>query len=137
MTEETAALLRDVLALDADQRAVVANALLKSLHGSEEASDLDDAWRAEVERRLDDVRSDAVELVDEDRDRRAAGDYPSADRCVVPGAVAAVGVRWWAGVPVRWGRWAAPRELWVGVHGELLDQVGDDVAGSGGSRWRV
>lgn len=66
MTEETAALLRDVLALDADQRAVVANALLKSLHGSEEASDLDDAWRAEVERRLDDVRSDAVELVDTD-----------------------------------------------------------------------
>ncbi|MFT3876256.1 MAG: addiction module protein [Propioniciclava sp.] len=66
MTPDTATLIRDALALDADQRAVVANALLESLHGVDDTSDVDAAWRAEVTRRLADVRAGAVDLVDAD-----------------------------------------------------------------------
>ena len=47
MTPDTATLIRDGLALDADQRAVVANALLESLHDAGDAGEADAAWRAE------------------------------------------------------------------------------------------
>lgn len=65
MAPETATLIRDGLALDVDQRAVVANALLESLHDGG-ASEVDAAWRAEATRRLAEVRLGSVELVDAD-----------------------------------------------------------------------
>ena len=65
MASDTATLIRDALALDVDQRAVVANALLGSIHGDGDgASEVDDAWRVEVSKRLDEMRSGAVELMD-------------------------------------------------------------------------
>lgn len=66
MTPDTATLIRDGLALDADQRAVVANALLESLHDAGDTGEIDAAWRAEATRRLTEVRAGAVELVDAD-----------------------------------------------------------------------
>lgn len=66
MATDTATLIRDALALDADQRAVVANALLESLHDAGDTNKVDAAWRAEVSRRLADVRAGAAELVDAD-----------------------------------------------------------------------
>lgn len=66
MTPDTATLIRDGLALDADQRAVVANALLESLHDAGDTDEVDAAWRAEATRRLAEVREGAVELVDAD-----------------------------------------------------------------------
>lgn len=66
MAPDTATLIRDALALDADQRAVVANALLESLHDAEDTGEVDAAWRAEATRRLAEVRAGAVELVDAD-----------------------------------------------------------------------
>lgn len=66
MTRNASAVIRDALALDADQRAVVANALLDSLHNSGETGEVDAAWRAEATRRLAGVRAGAVELVDAD-----------------------------------------------------------------------
>ena len=49
-----------------DERALVANALFESLHGPEAVGDVDAAWRAEAARRLGEVRSGEVELVDAD-----------------------------------------------------------------------
>ncbi|HLS16031.1 MAG TPA: addiction module protein [Beutenbergiaceae bacterium] len=66
MTPDTATLIRDGLALDADQRAVVANALLESLHDAGDTNDIDAAWRAEAAQRLAEIRAGAVELVDAD-----------------------------------------------------------------------
>ncbi len=66
MASDPATLIRDALALDADQRAVVANALLESLHDADHTGEVDAAWRAEATRRLAEVRVDAVELVDAD-----------------------------------------------------------------------
>ncbi|MFT4295964.1 MAG: addiction module protein [Micropruina sp.] len=66
MAPDTATLIRDALALDADQRAVVVNALLESLHEAGDAGDVDAAWRAEAARRLAEARAGAVELVDAD-----------------------------------------------------------------------
>ena len=63
MAPDTATLIRDALVLDADQRAVVANALLESLH---DTSEVDATWRVEAARRLAEVRSGAVEPVDAD-----------------------------------------------------------------------
>jgi len=66
MAPETAALLRDALALDADQRAVVANTLLQSLHDAGDADEVDAAWCVEATRRLAEVRAGTVELTDAD-----------------------------------------------------------------------
>ena len=66
MTLDPATLIRDALALDADQRSVVANILLESLHGAADTSEVDTAWRAEATRRLAEVRSGAAKLVDAD-----------------------------------------------------------------------
>lgn len=66
MASDTATLIRDALALDADQRAVVANALLESFHDASDTDEVDAAWRAEATRRLAEVRSGDVELVDAD-----------------------------------------------------------------------
>ncbi|GAA4832592.1 addiction module protein [Garicola koreensis] len=66
MAPDTTGLIRDGLALDADERAVVANALLESLHDAADTDEVDAAWRAEATRRLAEVRAGAVELVDAD-----------------------------------------------------------------------
>ena len=66
MTPDTATLIRDGLALDADQRAVVAHALLESLHDAGDTGEVDATWRVEATRRLAEVRAGAVELVDAD-----------------------------------------------------------------------
>lgn len=66
MAPDTATLIRDALALDADQRAVVANALLESFHDAGDADEVDAAWRAEATRRLTEVRTGSVESVDAD-----------------------------------------------------------------------
>ncbi|GAB95289.1 hypothetical protein BJY21_003294 [Kineosphaera limosa] len=66
MAMDPATLIRDGLALDADQRAVVANLLLDSLHDASDTDEVDAAWRAEATRRLAEVRAGAVELVDAD-----------------------------------------------------------------------
>lgn len=66
MAPDPATLIRDALALDADQRAVVVGILLKSLHDAGDSSELDAAWRAEATRRLAEVRDGTVEVVDAD-----------------------------------------------------------------------
>ncbi|KAB1657948.1 addiction module protein [Pseudoclavibacter chungangensis] len=66
MATDTWALIRDALALDADQRALVADALLESLRDEGEMSEVDAAWQAEATRRLADARGGTVELVDAD-----------------------------------------------------------------------
>ena len=66
MARDTANLIRDALALDADQRAVVANALLDSLHDAGDKDDVDEAWRVEAARRLAEVRAGTTELMDAD-----------------------------------------------------------------------
>lgn len=66
MTPDTATVIRDALALDADQRAVIAKVLLESLQGTEAKGDVDAAWRTEVARRLAQVRAGSVELVEAD-----------------------------------------------------------------------
>lgn len=64
MAPNPAKVMRDALALEADQRAVVANALLESLHETSDAGEIDEAWRSEASRRLNEVRTGDVELVD-------------------------------------------------------------------------
>ncbi|MCI1749566.1 MAG: addiction module protein [Acidipropionibacterium sp.] len=67
MGPDTATVIQDALALDVDQRAVVANALPNSIHDpDDEPSEIDDAWRVEVDRRLDEMRSGAVKMIDAD-----------------------------------------------------------------------
>lgn len=66
MAPDTAGLIRDALALDADQRAVVANALIESLHDAGDTGEVDAAWRAEAIRRLAEMRAGAGVLVDAD-----------------------------------------------------------------------
>lgn len=66
MTPDPATLIRDGLTLDADQRAVVANALIESLHDAGDTGEIDAAWHAEATRRLAEVRAGAVEPVDAD-----------------------------------------------------------------------
>lgn len=66
MTPDTATLIRDGLALDVDQRAGVANALLESLHVADDTNYVDAAWGAEAARRLAEVRAGSVEVIDAD-----------------------------------------------------------------------
>ncbi len=66
MTPNAATLIRDGLALDVDERAVVAHALLDSINDADDASEVDDAWRVEVSRRLEEMRSGSVEMIDAD-----------------------------------------------------------------------
>lgn len=66
MAPDPATVIRDALALDADQRAIVANALIESLHDAGGTDEVDAAWRAEATRRLAEVRAGAVEVVDAD-----------------------------------------------------------------------
>ena len=66
MTPNAATLIRDGLALDVDERSVVANALLESIDDTDDASEVDDAWRVVVSRRLAEMRSGADEMIDAD-----------------------------------------------------------------------
>jgi putative addiction module component (TIGR02574 family) len=66
MTPNAATLIRDGLALDVDERSVVANALLESIDDAGDAGEVDDAWRVVVSRRLAEMRSGAVEMIDAD-----------------------------------------------------------------------
>ena len=66
MTPNAATLIRDGLALDVDERSVVANALLESIDDTDDASEVDDAWRVVVSRRFAVMRSGAVEMIDAD-----------------------------------------------------------------------
>jgi putative addiction module component (TIGR02574 family) len=62
------------LALDLDERAVVAHRLLDSLHPQNDAAqpDVDAAWRDEISVRVDDVLQGRVELLSYDEVRAAA-----------------------------------------------------------------
>ena len=64
MAPDIAAVIRDALALDADQRAIIANVLLESLYDAADTSEVDAVWRTEATRRLADIRAGAVDLVD-------------------------------------------------------------------------
>ena len=66
MAPDTATLIHDALALDVDQRAVIANALLESLQDADGTSEVDEAWRAEATRRLAEVRTGAVDATSAD-----------------------------------------------------------------------
>lgn len=53
------------LELDVDERAVVAHSLLASLHSDDATEpEFDAAWSAELRRRIEDIDSGAVSLVD-------------------------------------------------------------------------
>jgi putative addiction module component (TIGR02574 family) len=82
MAPEAAELIKAGLALDPDERAVVANRLLASLHhdhGGDDQVAVDAAWRDEITRRLDEFQDGSVTPVDADehyaqlRARIAAG----------------------------------------------------------------
>ena len=66
MTLKAENMIRDGLALSVAELAIVANALFTSLHDPEGTGGVDPAWRAETVRRLGEMRSGAVELVDAD-----------------------------------------------------------------------
>jgi len=60
--EELKEISRAALALDIDERTILANRLADSLH--EGGRELDEAWAQEIRRRLDDVRSGRVKTID-------------------------------------------------------------------------
>ena len=66
MTDHAAELIREGLALDPDQRAIVANTLLDSIHAGQASSEVADAWHVEAAERLREIRAGAVEAVDAD-----------------------------------------------------------------------
>jgi putative addiction module component (TIGR02574 family) len=65
-------LLDEVLRLPAEERSALAVALLDSLESSDEAA-LQDAWRAEIRRRRDELRSGAVRAKPWDQVRQRLG----------------------------------------------------------------
>lgn len=64
MTRETAALLRDSLALDESERAEMAAALLESLEPEADEHEIGLAWRDEVRRRLAELDRGETQLVE-------------------------------------------------------------------------
>ncbi|RHW26375.1 addiction module protein [Nocardioides immobilis] len=67
MAPDAAAIIKAGLALDLDDRAAVARALLASLpESAEDHTAIDSAWATEIARRVDDVLADRVELIDAD-----------------------------------------------------------------------
>jgi putative addiction module component (TIGR02574 family) len=57
MSPETSDLLKRALALPADERAALANTLLNTLDGPNESISLQEAWDAEVARRIADLKA--------------------------------------------------------------------------------
>ncbi|HET9229003.1 MAG TPA: addiction module protein [Thermoanaerobaculia bacterium] len=62
MTPEARHLLKQALALDEKDRASVAGILIESLHG-EVDPDAEEAWDAEIRRRVDELDSGKVETI--------------------------------------------------------------------------
>ena len=62
MTAVSEDLLRKALALEEGDRATLAGALIESLHGEAE-SGTDDAWAAEIKRRVAQLEAKSVETV--------------------------------------------------------------------------
>ena len=63
LMEKLTGISNAALALDIDERTILANRLAESLH-AESDSDLSEAWTQEIRRRIDDVRSGRVKTVD-------------------------------------------------------------------------
>ncbi len=57
MSPETSDLLKRALALPVDERAALANTLLDTLESSNESVSLQEAWDAEVARRIADLKA--------------------------------------------------------------------------------
>jgi len=62
MSPNAEELLRKALCLDENDRASVAGALIESLHGEPEP-DAEAAWDAEIQRRVEELDSGAVETI--------------------------------------------------------------------------
>ena len=62
MGETAERLLKQALSLDESDRASLAGALIESLHADIDA-DADKAWDAEIERRIEQLESGAVETI--------------------------------------------------------------------------
>lgn len=52
------------LSLPKDDRAILANRLIESLDRAPDTDTISDAWKKEIRRRLDEINSGAVELLD-------------------------------------------------------------------------
>ncbi|MFY9659458.1 MAG: addiction module protein [Terriglobales bacterium] len=57
MSPEVSDLLKRALALPADERAALANTLLDTLDGTNESVSIQEAWDAEVARRIQDLKA--------------------------------------------------------------------------------
>lgn len=62
MSETAEALLKKALSLDEKDRASIAGALIESLHGEPEAG-MEEAWEAEIKRRVAELDARSVETV--------------------------------------------------------------------------
>jgi putative addiction module component (TIGR02574 family) len=62
MTETAEELLKRALSLDEKDRASLAGALIESLHG-EPDPDVEDAWEAEIRRRVAELEAHSVETI--------------------------------------------------------------------------
>lgn len=62
MSETAENLLRKALSLDEKDRASIAGALIESLHGEPETG-VEEAWEAEIERRVADLDARSVETI--------------------------------------------------------------------------
>ena len=62
MSETAENLLRKALSLDEKDRASIAGALIESLHGEPETG-VEEAWEAEIKRRVADLDARSVETV--------------------------------------------------------------------------
>jgi putative addiction module component (TIGR02574 family) len=62
MSEATDELLRKALSLEEEDRALLAGALIESLHGELDAG-AEGAWEAEIQRRVRELESGAVETI--------------------------------------------------------------------------
>lgn len=84
--QNTNDVIASALSLSAEDRLAVLGAIHKSLadpsvdHGPEDpVADVQDAWREEIARRLDDVRSGRVQTIPaEEAERMIRGDAPPA-----------------------------------------------------------
>jgi len=73
MTTDAAELLKDALSLPAEARSALIESLIESLD-TEVDENAHEAWRAEVQLRLDQVDSGAVEMISWDDARRKLRD---------------------------------------------------------------
>lgn len=71
MTEKADALLREALALPAEDRAELATSLIDSLDAAPD-DEVEAAWQEEITRRLDDLRAGRAKLIPWEEVRRSA-----------------------------------------------------------------